>query len=157
MATDMTVVTEFLSGRFIAAVATQNPDGSAHVVPIWYLFENGAIYLPTNLGSVKARNVKERPYASVMIDSRGPGSLRAASTKGSAELLDEVVAKEINHRCWSKYCTSAGMADPDVGGLLASYDTVCIKIVPTRWIWSDMGPIFKGKLENPSLVLPYSP
>ncbi len=157
MAVDTNAIKEFLSGIYIASVATQNRDGTMHVVPIWYLFEEGALFLPTSPGSVKVRNVTERPVASVMVDSRGSGPLRAASAQGQAEVLDGKAALEINQRCWARYCTPAGLADPDVGGLLASYDTVCIKVIPNHWIWFDMGPVFKGKLEDRNLVRACSP
>ena len=157
MSADISAITEFLSGIYIASVATQNRDGSMHVVPIWYLFEDGALFLPTSPGSVKIRNVTERPVASVMVDSRGPGPLRAASAQGRAEVLDEKAAKEINQRCWARYCTPAGLADPDIGGLLASHDTVCIKVTPDHWIWFDMSPMFNGKLEDRNLVRACSP
>ena len=157
MSADINAIMEFLSGIYIASVATQNRDGTMHVVPIWYLFEDGALFLPTSPGSVKVRNVKERPVASVMVDSRGPGPLRAASAQGTAEVLDGKAAKEINQRCWARYCTPAGLADPDIGGFLASDGTVCIKVIPSHWIWFDQGPMFKGKLEDRNLIRACSP
>lgn len=157
MAVDMDIISEFLHGRYVASIATRNRDDTIHLVPIWYLFEDGIFYLPTSPGSVKTRNIVDRPSASVMVDSRGPGPLRSASAQGHAEILDGESAMAFNQRCWARYCTAAGLADPDVGGLLAAYDTVCIKVTPTRWIWSDMGPVFKGKLEDRRLVLGSSP
>jgi PPOX class probable F420-dependent enzyme len=150
-------IIEFLQGRYIASLATHRADGSAHVTPIWYLFEDGAFYFPTGPHTVKARNVRARPQASVMVDSRGPGPLRAASTSGPATVLDADRARAFNERCWARYVTAAGRADPGVGGILERYDSVCIKVTPTRWIWSDMGAVFEGKLEDTALVLPLSP
>lgn len=157
MRVDERTLVEFLHGRHIASLATHGADGSAHVTPIWYLFEDGAFYLPTGPHTVKVRNVRARPQASVMVDSRGPGPLRSASTSGPAEVLDADRARAFNERCWARYVTAAGRADAGVGGILERYDSVCIKATPSGWIWSDMGAVFKGKLENPSLVLPLSP
>ena len=157
MGTDIKTIEKLLSGIYVATVATHNRDGSIHAVPIWYLYENGAFYLPTHESSVKARNVAANPTATVTVDSRGPGPLRAASTSGPAEILTGQAAEPFNRRCWARYLTPAGLADADVGGLLASYDTACVKVVAGRWIWSDMGPLFKGKLENRELVRAYSP
>lgn len=157
MPVDLNTVTEFLRGTYIASLATHNRDGSMHVIPIWYLFEEGVFYLPTGPNSVKVRNVTERPHASVLVDSRGPGPLRAASTSGPAEVLRAEAARQFNERCWERYLTPAGRADPAVGGLLEAYDTVCIRVVATRWSWSDLGLIFQGKLEDRTWVRPYSP
>ena len=157
MAKDIKTIEDFLSGIYVATIATHNSDGSIHAVPIWYLYDDGAFYLPTHESSVKARNIVARPTATVTVDSRGPETLRAASTSGRAEVLTGQAAEPFNRRCWARYLTQAGMADADVGGLLASYDTACLRVAAGRWIWSDMGPPFKGKLENRELVRAYSP
>lgn len=157
MPVDETTLHAFLDGRYVASLATENGDGSMHVTPIWYLFADGAFYLPTAPQTVKARNVMSRPHASVLVDSRGPGPYRAASTGGPARVVDGAEARTVNERVWERYLTPAGRADPSIGGLLEAYDTVCIRVEAGRWIWSDMGAIFGGKLEDPDLVRPLSP
>ncbi len=59
---------EFLARRHVAALATHNRDGSIQTAAVWYLHEGDSIYIATPGGSVKARNVRERGSASVMVD-----------------------------------------------------------------------------------------
>ena len=60
----------FLQGRFIVSLATLNSDGSIHITAVWFLFQDGSFFVPTSSKSRKARNVLERPQASLMADSR---------------------------------------------------------------------------------------
>jgi hypothetical protein len=36
---------EFLQGRHIAAIATENADGTIHLTAVWYLFEDGHLFV----------------------------------------------------------------------------------------------------------------
>ena len=36
-------VQEMLAGRYIAALATQNADGSIHMVSVWYFYDGESI------------------------------------------------------------------------------------------------------------------
>ncbi len=39
---------EFLNGRHYATLATYNEDGTIHLTPVWYLFEDGRFYVETS-------------------------------------------------------------------------------------------------------------
>ena len=41
-------VDDFLGGRYIASLATLNPDGSSHLAAMWYVYEGGMFYFPTS-------------------------------------------------------------------------------------------------------------
>ena len=88
----------------------------------------------------------------MLVDSRGPGPLRAAITCGSARVLDPSEARPFNERCCARYQTASGRTTPEVGGLLDAHDTICIEVRAHRWTRSDRGPVFKGKLEDRALV-----
>ena len=47
-------------GRFIASLGTESEDGSTHLTAVWYLFEDGCLYVATSSRSRKARNVLSR-------------------------------------------------------------------------------------------------
>ncbi|HEY8669687.1 MAG TPA: pyridoxamine 5'-phosphate oxidase family protein, partial [Terriglobales bacterium] len=65
---------QFLQGRYIAALATENPDGTIHLTAVWYLFEEGRLFIATSSKSRKARNIAARPKVSLMVDARKPGT-----------------------------------------------------------------------------------
>ena len=65
---------EILRGRYIAALGTENADGTIHLTAVWYLFEDGYLWVATSSKSRKARNLMARPKGSLMVDVRKPGA-----------------------------------------------------------------------------------
>ena len=61
-----------LSERQICVLATVNPNGSAHAMPMWYLYEDGVILFMTEPGSQKVKNVTRNTQATVVVDRREP-------------------------------------------------------------------------------------
>jgi len=49
-------------------LATVRPDGSPHLVPIWFVWVDGKIYLCTGGNSVKVRNLKQNPQVSIALE-----------------------------------------------------------------------------------------
>jgi PPOX class probable F420-dependent enzyme len=152
---------ELLRGRYVATLGTENADGSLHLTAVWYLFEDGALFVATSTKTRKFRNVAARPKASLMVDVRRPGADRGVSAAGVAETITGARSAEINRRVHARYLSAAAMADPAVGGVFAAYDDVTIKIAPTSWFSWDMATldaqVFKGKLANtPGYLLPLS-
>lgn len=128
-------VAQLLSLRLIATLGTTNADGSPHLTPIWYLYEDGRLYLPTGSGSRKVRNVRARPAVSVLVDRRQPPSHQWASATGTAEIVGGQEAAAINARVRERYISAAGEAT--YGRLIAEYDDVIIVVTPSRWrFWS---------------------
>jgi PPOX class probable F420-dependent enzyme len=84
----MTVMTEMskaeiarflMQGTFTGKLATVKKDGSPHVVPIWFVVENGKgrgkagnIILTTGDSSVKAYNIQHDGRVSICIDDQKP-------------------------------------------------------------------------------------
>jgi nitroimidazol reductase NimA-like FMN-containing flavoprotein (pyridoxamine 5'-phosphate oxidase superfamily) len=55
------VVRQLLEGRYIATLATQNANGSIHMVSVWYWFDGANIFVATSSRSRKARNLPANP------------------------------------------------------------------------------------------------
>lgn len=148
-----------LAGRHIATLATHNADGSIHVAAVWFLFESGSLFVSTNSGSRKAKNVSARPSASIMVDVRRPGSERGATASGRAEILTGAESEEINRRIEGRFLSGEALADPAIGPVFAQMDDVTIKLTPESWIGWDMSAldaqVFGGKLGGtPGYLLP---
>ena len=124
-------VRELLRLRLVATLGTSNADGSIHLIPIWYLYENGRLYLPTGSGSRKVRNVRARPLVTVLIDQRHGECHRWASAEGRAEVLGDAPSQAINALVRDRYLTAAGEAA--YGRALRDFDDVTIVVTPTRW------------------------
>ena len=56
---------ELLRGRHIATLATENADGSMHLTAVWYLFEDGALFVATS--------TKTRKYPSKLLAGKLSG------------------------------------------------------------------------------------
>ena len=53
---------------YIATLATLRKDGSPHMAPVWYRYENGAFFVLTDEGSQKHKNVMRDPRVELCID-----------------------------------------------------------------------------------------
>jgi PPOX class probable F420-dependent enzyme len=147
-------VDDFLRGRRIACLATEEPDGSAYLTAVWFLYEDGVVYVGTSGISRKARNAAARPRAAVMIDSRGPGPQRGVAASGQATLLRGAEARAVNDRILERYLTPAGVAAPDVGRTIATSDDVAIRIDVGPWRTWSTSEDFDGRLEASGMAFP---
>jgi PPOX class probable F420-dependent enzyme len=148
-----------LQGRHIATLGTENADGSIHLTAVWYIFENGFLYIGTSSKSKKARNIVARPKASLMVDTRKQGTERGATAEGKAVIVSGDASRQLNHRIHARYMSPAAVADPQVGGVFAAIDDVTLKITPASWFTWDMTvldtQVFGGKIaESPGYLLP---
>ena len=72
-------------------LATTCPNGSPHLVPIWFVWLDDKVYLCTSAGSVKARNVIKNPHVSVALENGDDPVV----IQGMAKILDEPSAEVI--------------------------------------------------------------
>lgn len=140
---------EFLERQSLAMLATYNPDGSIHVVPLSYMFEDGRFYLATSSSSRKARNLAARPEATLTVDDRS--TLEWMSATGTAELIRGQRSREINARLYRRSWTEAGLAI--VGPLLQQTEDVTIAITPRRWSAWDIQSTFFAALQEAGIPL----
>jgi len=152
------LIQEVLNRRTIACLATHNDDGSIHLTSVWFLYENGHIYVGTQSESRKARNLAARPKASLLVDVREPGTERGVMVAGTGALLHGARATEMLARIQRRYLSAAALADPQVRPVFAGLDNVVIELVPGKWTSWDMRvlgqQLFGGRLATPGYVLP---
>ena len=148
-----------LQGRYIATLGTENADGSIHLTAVWYLFEDGCLFVATSSKTRKARNLAARPKASLMVDVRRPATERGVTATGKAELISGEQSRSINRRIHSRYMSAAAMADPGIEPVFAAFDDVTVRITPASWTSWDMAALdaqaFGGRLGGtPGYLLP---
>lgn len=153
------IVQQLLTGRYIASLATNQRDGSIHMVAVWYWYEGGRIYIATSTRTRKARNVQADPKLSLMIDSRDPAASYGVTVVGTAELLTGDTSRNWNARVHQKYLSKDALADPRVGPVFATWDDLTIQITPSAVISWDMRQIDKAVLgcafeRSPTYLLP---
>lgn len=152
-------ILKLIGERRIAALATQNNDGSIQLTAVWYLYENGCFHIATFSASRKARNVAAHAKATLMVDSRDGGADRGVTAIGRAELVGGDDARDVARTIHQRYLSEAALADPQIGPVFAAFDDVVIRITPESWLWWDTGEVdanyFGGKLSSsPGYILP---
>jgi PPOX class probable F420-dependent enzyme len=143
----------FLARRLIATLATEEADGSAYLTAVWYLWADGAFWVPTSGASRKARNAAARPRASILIDAR-TGDLAGFAARGSVELVTGGAALALNAAIHARYLTKTGVAHPELGRPIAGSDDVTLQLTPERWSSWDLGAVFGDLFADAALVHP---
>ena len=156
------LVQQLLTGRYVAALATENTDRSIHMVAVWYWFDGANVYVATSTRSRKARNLQSVSRASLMIDSRDPAASRGVCLAGTTELLTGEPSRQWNARIHQKYLSESALADKKVGPVFAAWDDTTIRIRPESVIAWDMREadrqVFGAAFEkNPEYLLPLEP
>jgi len=103
------LVRQLLDGRYIAGLATENPDGSIHMVAVWYRFDGEHVFIATSSRSRKARNLESKPNVSLMIDSRDPAASLGITVVGSATTLAGDASRQRNREIHRKYLSEAAL------------------------------------------------
>jgi nitroimidazol reductase NimA-like FMN-containing flavoprotein (pyridoxamine 5'-phosphate oxidase superfamily) len=121
----------FLSKGRILRVASIGADGVPHIAPIWYVYENGKLYVQTGPRSRKARNIERNNKVAFSVDvGEAFYDLKAVVGKGTARILtDKKFSDEIGKRILLKYL---GDLNSPAAKQLASFEHVVIEITPTR-------------------------
>jgi PPOX class probable F420-dependent enzyme len=153
------LVRQLLDGRYIATLATENPDGSIHMVAVWYWFDGASVFVGTSSRSRKARNLQSNPKASLMIDARDPAASCGVTVAGTAQIISGNASQKWNAEIHHKYMSAAALADPKVGPVFAAWDDVTIQIKPASVISWDMRELDRQVLgssfeRNPAYLLP---
>jgi PPOX class probable F420-dependent enzyme len=126
-------VDELLDARLIANLASINPNGSVHLVAMWFRREGDAILFPTSHHTRKAKNLRKRPQATAMIDqSRAGLDLRGVQIKGTVELVEGAEARRLNHTIHERYITPLGLQQDAVGAYLSDGDDVTVRLAIER-------------------------
>jgi nitroimidazol reductase NimA-like FMN-containing flavoprotein (pyridoxamine 5'-phosphate oxidase superfamily) len=78
---------EFLAANEACRVATCHGD-VPHVVPVSYVFEDGAFYFATDLETRKLENIKKNNRVALTVDVYSSVGNRAVCVQGSAEIIE---------------------------------------------------------------------
>jgi len=123
------VETDFIKSQGVARLATVNPDGMPHNVPICPVWERGKLYLGTEKGARKMKNIQVNPKAAIVFDVYRDNwkSLQGVMLQCVARIVDDPTEfKKIRRKLYTKYpqYPSAATLEPD--------DSVIIELIPEK-------------------------
>ncbi len=77
-------------GQKTLQVASNDPDGYPHLVPMWFVVEDGKVVFRSFSKSQKILNLRRDPRLTVFAgEGKGYSELRGAMIKGEAKLVDD--------------------------------------------------------------------
>lgn len=126
-------IAEFVERSRTATLATLLPDGSPHLVAMWYAVVDGDIWFETKAKSQKAVNVRRNPTVTVMIeDGQTYDTLRGVSISGRAEMADDSESiLRVGVSVWERY---TGPYTDDMRPLVDKlmHNRIAVRVVPDR-------------------------
>jgi len=129
--TDEDLVSLFEQALF-ARLGTINEDGTIHIAPVYFKYEDGQILIATQDPSRKVRNIKRNNAVSVLIDIVDV-PFRGALIYGTAELdYEDIIPKRIaifERRPWEP---SREDAEEYARRLSGKWKCVIVRITPQR-------------------------
>ena len=132
------LVRELLGARLVGVLATLEPDGSVHAVPMWLAPTDGAILLASGSQSRKVQNLERDPRATLVLhDSRPGADVCGVSLRGRVELVRGDSARPLIERVHARYVSDVGLRLPEVRDFLSS-DDVALRFIPgTAVTWDE--------------------
>jgi PPOX class probable F420-dependent enzyme len=152
------LVQELLAARLIGVLATIEPDGSTHAVPMWLAPSDGAILLATGSRSRKVRNLERDPRATLVLhDSRPGAEVCGTSMRGHVDLVRGGGARALVGRVHARYVSDVGLGLPDVRDFLSS-DDVALRFIPGAAVtWDERPSAAARALRAAEAALPLEP
>lgn len=124
----------FLAGRRTMSIATHSPDGSIHLVAMWYGFLDGHPAFETYAKSQKVLNLRRNPRISALVEAgEGYEELHGVELVGHAVIVDDeesclAVARSVVERYYP--LDDSEQQDSAARALMAK--RVAVKVVAER-------------------------
>ncbi len=121
----------FLARPLIARIATVRANGSPQVVPMWFLYEDGVMYMSTRTYAAKVKHLQKNPKAAVVVDEMvAPLKNKVVTIEGTVEVLTTGV-KETTTKIYHKYVGAEGSTSPQAQQSINT-PRVILKITPKK-------------------------
>ena len=130
-------INDYLNESHVANLVTVRSDGRPHVAPVWFLREEGCVWVIAGGTAVKVRNIRRSPSValSVAADSR---PYRYVILEGDAEVTEDNLEEMVKRICVRYDGPERGAEFAEE--LLSSGGTVLIQIRVTKTMsWVDDG------------------
>ncbi len=124
-------VKAFLDQPLVARLATVRANHTPHLMPMWFLYEDGILYMSTRTQAAKVRHIQANPQIAAAVDvMEAPLKNKVVVLEGKAEVQTTEV-KEITTRIYQKYMGKEGAATPTAQRNINT-PRVILKITPQK-------------------------
>jgi PPOX class probable F420-dependent enzyme len=113
----------------VCRVATANPEGQPHLVPVCHAVAGGKLYIGSGDDGAKVRNVRANPRVTVTVDlySEYWAELKGVMIQGTAKVIERGPAfQRARQKLYEKYRQYSKEA------ALSPSDSVILEITPTH-------------------------
>jgi len=121
----------FLAKPLVAHLAIVRANRTPQLVPMWFLYENGVMYMSTRVNAAKIAHIRTNPHVAVVVDvMEAPLKNKVVTLEGIAEIQTTGV-KEIVTRIYQKYLGPEATGSPAAQHNI-NEPRVILKITPKR-------------------------
>lgn len=78
---------KFLEQNELCRLATASKSGQLHIVPVSYVWHDGLVYVVTDYGTRKLRNLRENTNAAILVDTNA--TRKAIMVSGKTYLIEK--------------------------------------------------------------------
>ncbi len=126
----------FLARPLVAHLALVRGNGSPQLVPMWFLFKDGAFYMSTRTYAAKLKHLRKNPRVAIVIDvMEAPLKNKSVTVSGTAQVLTSGV-QEMTAAIYRKYVGEQGMASAAAQHNI-NEPRVILKIIPKKIVTMD--------------------
>ena len=97
----------------LCRIATVQPDGAPHVTPIWFIYEDGQVFVTPRAESTWLANIRREPRIAITIDEN-PHPYRKITIQGTGvivhDLGEDAAWREQYRRIAERYTSPGGAA-----------------------------------------------
>jgi PPOX class probable F420-dependent enzyme len=121
----------FLAQPLIARLAVVRANGTPQVSPMWFLYEDGVMYMSTRPERAKVKHLKANPRVAVVVDvMEAPLKNKVVTLEGTVEVQTTGV-KEMTTKIYRKYMGAEGAQTPAAQQNINA-PRVILKITPQK-------------------------
>lgn len=122
---------EFLQLPLIVSFITVRPEGSPHVAPLWYEYDEERFYCWVGRNSVKARNIRRNPDVALCVATHDR-PYKYVMAEGTCEIVtDEAEVEQRAYSISARYY-SGGSGKQYTRGVLKARGSVVLVVTPTK-------------------------
>ena len=124
-----------LARPILARLATASPSGQPHVVPVWFLWEEGAAWVSSYQSTRKVKDLELNPRCALVVDlPKAKDGISAVLLEGDTQLLagSKPEVRLRIERLYLKYLGAKGILKKEPQEWLNSPENLLIKLSPKK-------------------------